>query len=265
MYNKLFTKILDSSIWMEAASTRLVWLTLLAAMDEDGFVAFASVANVAHRARVELQEAEKAMGVLEAPDPHSSDPENEGRRIERVDGGWMILNARKYRDLVTRTVAKENTRLRVAKYREAKRAQSGIKEQQDVTIGNDDVTLSNASVTPSEAVTYTKTETDNKKRVRAPLAPLFPDDLPDAYREPLSLWWKHKRETGKGYKDTGWNMLIDQQRQKAPDELLRDVKYSIQNNYQGIFSPQKNGHRAPDLFQRPCDVSDVDPRRMKEL
>jgi hypothetical protein len=34
MYNKLFTKILDSSIWLENHATVRVWITLLASMDE---------------------------------------------------------------------------------------------------------------------------------------------------------------------------------------------------------------------------------------
>jgi hypothetical protein len=40
MYNRLFTKILDSSIWLEADTTRIVWITMLASMDEDGFAPF---------------------------------------------------------------------------------------------------------------------------------------------------------------------------------------------------------------------------------
>jgi hypothetical protein len=121
MYNKIFTKILDSSIWLESTTTRLVWLTFLAAMDEDGFVQFASVANLAHRARVPLDEAHAAVECLLGPDPDSSDPDNEGRRIEKVPGGWMILNSAKYRELVTRAVSKEQTRARVARFREKKK------------------------------------------------------------------------------------------------------------------------------------------------
>ena len=94
MYNKLFTKILDSSIWMESAPTRIVWLTLIAAMDETGFVQFASIGNLAHRALVSREDAEAAVKTLESPDPDSSDPDNEGRRIQKVPGGWMVLNAR---------------------------------------------------------------------------------------------------------------------------------------------------------------------------
>lgn len=138
MYNKIFTKILDSSIWLEPTTTRIVWLTLIAAMDEDGFVQFASVANLAHRAILSLEDTQKAVACLESPDENSSDPEFDGRRIERVAGGWVVLNAPKYRQLVTRAVIKEQTRKRVATHR-AKIA------------GNAPVTQGNETVTPSDS------------------------------------------------------------------------------------------------------------------
>lgn len=151
MYNKLFTKILDSSIWLEPTPTRIVWLTFIAVMDEDGFVAFAAPANVAHRARVELPEAEVAIAALEAPDENSSDPDHDGRRIERVPGGWIVLNAAKYRALTTRVIIQEQTRKRVARHR-AKLKGLPIDEC------NASVTQANAPVTPSVAVTEAITE-----------------------------------------------------------------------------------------------------------
>jgi hypothetical protein len=117
MYNKIFTKILDSSIWLESDSTRIVWVTMIAAMDENGFCQFASVANVARRANVSPQAASEAIEILQNPDSDSSDPENEGRRIERVPGGWIVLNAEKYRALVTRAVSQEGNRRRVQQFR----------------------------------------------------------------------------------------------------------------------------------------------------
>lgn len=139
MYNKLFTKILDSSIWLEPTPTRVIWITMLAAMDEHGFVQFASIPNLAHRAILSIPETEEAVKVLESPDPNSSDPDNEGRRIERVPGGWMILNSAKYRVMVNRVVIQEQTRERVRRHREKK-------------AGNVPETACNAAVTPSEAV-----------------------------------------------------------------------------------------------------------------
>jgi hypothetical protein len=149
VYNKIFTKILDSSIWLAPDPHRIVWITLLAAMDEDGNAMFASTANLAARARVTREQAASAIRAFESPDPDSGDPDNEGRRVERFPGGWHILNAAKYRSIVTKEIARERTRERVAKWRERKR---------EVTQGNAGVTPSNAakrkrdaSVTPSEA------------------------------------------------------------------------------------------------------------------
>ena len=128
---------------MEPLATRIVWLTFIAAMDETGFVEFASPANVAHRAIVPLKDTIKALATLEGPDTNSSDPDNEGRRLEKVPGGWVVLNSAKYRALVTRALKQERTRDRVRVYR-AKKATC-----------NADVTQANALVTPSDTVTDT--------------------------------------------------------------------------------------------------------------
>ena len=152
LYNKLFTKILDSSIWMESDGTRLVWLTLLAAMDQDGFCSFASVANLAHRARVTLQAARVAVDVLEKPDPNSADPDNDGRRIERTQGGWVVLNARKYGELVTADQMRQHNRERQRRFRERKRGESEP---------------CNAHVTPPN-VTVTQSDTDTDTDIGTP-------------------------------------------------------------------------------------------------
>jgi len=145
MYNKLFTKILDSTIWLESNETRLVWITFIAAMDETGFVPLASAGNVAGRARVTLEEAEAALKILEAPDLKAPGQEHDGRRIERTEGGWVVLNAEKYREMVTRVMIQEQTRRRVAEFRKKRRA----------TPSNAPVTPSNAPVTQSVAVAET--------------------------------------------------------------------------------------------------------------
>jgi hypothetical protein len=124
MYNKLFSSILDSSIWLEQPTTKVVWVTLIAAMNEDGFAHFSAVQNLANRAVLSLKDTEAAIKILESPDPNSADKEFDGRRIERVPGGWQVLNARKYHDLTTRAIAKEQTRKRVEEYRLRKRSAS---------------------------------------------------------------------------------------------------------------------------------------------
>lgn len=143
MYNKLFTKILDSSIWLEPTTTRIVWITLLAAMDEDGYAHFSAIENLAARARVTKEEASIAIECFLSPDHNSANPDNEGRRIEKVPGGYMILNAKAHRDAVTRIIQREQTRVRVARHR------SKLKIQGGNVMCNGDVTLPSASDTAS--------------------------------------------------------------------------------------------------------------------
>ena len=120
MYSKLFASILDSSIWLEEDSTRIVWLTFLAAKDGEGFARFAAIENLARRANVTIEKAQLAVEVLEAPDVRSSNPDHQGRRIERVPGGWMVLNAKLYDEMVRRDDERAATRERVRKHRERK-------------------------------------------------------------------------------------------------------------------------------------------------
>jgi len=101
MYVKVFGTILDSSIWLEDHATVRLWLTMLVSADESGFVR-GLPPLLASKARVTDEECEVALETLRSPDPLSGTPDHEGRRIEDVDGGWMLLNYEKYREMRTR-------------------------------------------------------------------------------------------------------------------------------------------------------------------
>jgi len=96
----LFSSIIDSSVWRESKETRLVWITLLAKKDRNGFVRSAMWA-LARDAGVSEKECKEAIKVLESPDKDSACKENEGRRIKPVEGGWMVLNHFLYRDKIS--------------------------------------------------------------------------------------------------------------------------------------------------------------------
>lgn len=95
-YTPLFSSIVRSSIWDEDAKTCKVWVTMLALADADGIVEGA-LTGLAHEARVSKQECATALRILEAPDPDSKNPANDGRRIQKVEGGWLVLNHAQYR------------------------------------------------------------------------------------------------------------------------------------------------------------------------
>jgi hypothetical protein len=94
---KLVSSITESSLWSEEYSTRLLFISMLARADAMGFVE-ASIPGLARLSNITAPETRAGIARLEAPDQDSKDPENEGRRIAKVDGGWVILNYEKYRN-----------------------------------------------------------------------------------------------------------------------------------------------------------------------
>jgi len=97
-FTKLFSSITASTIWCESAETRVVWITMLAMADENGWV-YASVPGLSNIAQVDIEDTKKALDKFLSPDEYSRDSANEGRRIEEIEGGWAILNHAKYRKL----------------------------------------------------------------------------------------------------------------------------------------------------------------------
>ncbi|MGD9729492.1 MAG: DnaT-like ssDNA-binding domain-containing protein [Nitrospiraceae bacterium] len=95
-FTKLFASITDSTIWRAPDTTRLVWITMLAMADQNGYVA-ASVPGLADRARVSLDACIAALESFQQPDEWSRTKDYEGRRIAECDGGWLLLNHAKYR------------------------------------------------------------------------------------------------------------------------------------------------------------------------
>lgn len=120
-YTKLFNRILESTVWREDDKTRILWITMLAMADQHGVVE-STIPGLADRARISLEDCEKALERFQQPDKYSWSKEKEGRRIELVEGGWFLVNHRKYRDLLSKEDRMEKTRLRVQAWRERQKS-----------------------------------------------------------------------------------------------------------------------------------------------
>ncbi len=116
-YTKLHSSIVDSTVWRLPHPTRIVWITLLAKCDRDGCVQM-SLPGLSDASRVTLQEAKEAIATFQEPDEYSSTPDNEGRRIESIPGGWRILNYDLYRAKLSQEDQKASAAERNARYRE---------------------------------------------------------------------------------------------------------------------------------------------------
>jgi hypothetical protein len=119
-YTKLFSSILDSTVWQEDKDTKLVWVTMLAMKNRHQIVE-ASVPGLAKRAGVSINECQASLEKLKAPDPFSRTKENDGRRIEDVEGGWRILNGEKYRDKMSPDELRAYKAAKQREYRAAKK------------------------------------------------------------------------------------------------------------------------------------------------
>ena len=95
-YTKLFSSILTSTIWSEDHATRIVWISMLALCNQHGEVQ-ASIPGLARVSGVSIPDTEAAIARFLSPDTYSRTPDDDGRRIEKVEGGWVLLNYGKYR------------------------------------------------------------------------------------------------------------------------------------------------------------------------
>ena len=136
-FAKLFSEIITSSIWSEDDKTRIVWITMLALKDLDGYVP-AAMPGLAAIARVSVEECENAVKKLESPDKYSRTPDNEGRRIKKTEGGWIVLNHELWMQRGMSEYQKEQNRERAKRFRE---------KHNKVTPRNAGVTQGNAGVT----------------------------------------------------------------------------------------------------------------------
>jgi len=121
-YSKLFSSLVHSSLWGEQDHVRLLFITLLAVADRDGHC-WGSRSGFERLAMLDPDASEERdpWFVLMSPDKDSSDrlrnPENEGRRIREIPGGFEIINYTYYRSLRNDDDRKEQNRVAQRKHR----------------------------------------------------------------------------------------------------------------------------------------------------
>ncbi|HWO88832.1 MAG TPA: hypothetical protein VNL98_06755 [Gemmatimonadales bacterium] len=158
---KLDAGLLHSTIWLDRDARDLFVTALLLAVPHEltaptpqlevdslqgtgwtvppgwyGFVAGAG-SGIVHMAGLDQPAGIAALKRLGAPDPQSRTPTHEGRRMVRIDGGYLILNYMKYRDF-DYTAAE-----RMRRFRERKKAEH-IEEDEATVTANATAPLRNA-------------------------------------------------------------------------------------------------------------------------
>jgi hypothetical protein len=113
-----------------------------------GFVP-ASGPGLAHLASVQLQDAYAALDRLGSPEPESRSQDYAGRRMIRIDGGYLVLNFAKYRDK-DHTTAERSRRYRASRSSRVTSSRHGVTGR-DVTQAEAEAEAENKSpVVPLE-------------------------------------------------------------------------------------------------------------------
>lgn len=137
-YNKLYSTLVGSSLWTEDRDTRLLFITMLAMADRNGIV-YGTRIGLARLANIEMTPFDAVgdpdcdpFAKLMAPDCESGDilrnPENQGRRIEEIEGGFRLINFNHYQTLMASDTRKEQNRLAQRSFRQKQKESADSKK-----------------------------------------------------------------------------------------------------------------------------------------
>lgn len=146
---------MDSSLWDEPDYVCKVFLTMMALKDED-HVYRGSAYELGKRAKKTEAECLEALKMLSAPDKRRLEKQEfDGRRIEAVPDGWLILNGEKYRQLISREMKRVRDR-RAQRARRERLSQAngkplpGERAFEEAMDRGEDVTAKSDEYLPSE-------------------------------------------------------------------------------------------------------------------
>lgn len=231
MYGKIFESIYEGSLYgkWEAIVTMKALIVLA---DSNGVVKMSPQA-IAGKTSIPLEIIQKGLEVLSEPDPASSTPDLDGRRIVLLDDhcpwGWFLVNHEKYAGIAKSEDKRQADRNRIAEKRKS--------------LNSNDVAKCRKV---SQKVAHKEEEEDKEEEeVRGRNAPAaLPAQLNlDAWNEWLQ--YRAERRLGK-YKPVSITKNTNFLAAFTDEEQQGIVDYSIRNGYRGLFEPKegKNGQRT---------------------
>ena len=136
MYGKIFTSIYDGTL-AEDWRALITFQQFIVLCDADGIVDM-TPQSISRRTGIPIEHIKAGIEILEKSDKFSRTPDEDGKRIELIDEhrpwGWHIVNHELYKKLQDADTVRAQTRERVRKHREKKKA--GNDKVTTVTDGN---------------------------------------------------------------------------------------------------------------------------------
>lgn len=220
-YTKLFNSIVTSTIWTEDDKTRILWITMLAMSDQHGEV-HASIPGLARIAGISTESAEIAIEKFMSPDPYSRTPDNEGRRIAEIDGGWEILNHRKYRIMASKEDAKSANSARVQRHRE---------RNANVMVCNGNVMVERDIADTDTDIVLPKGKNNKRFDPTSIKLPFESDDFAHFWE----CWTLHRKEIKKPLTERTAKMQLENLKEMGESRAIAAIRNSIERGYTGLY------------------------------
>ena len=230
MYGKVFTSIYQGTLYGQWEAL-VTFIQMIVLCDADGMIDMTPHA-ISARTSIPLDIIMKGIGVLEAPDPYSRTPDQEGRRIERIDAhrpwGWHIVNHDMYMRLQDADMVRAQTKERVRKHRLAK-------ESVTVTDGNG-------------SKRYTDIDIDTNKNKEESKVAALPDWLP---KEAWSAWLevRAKNRAPNTPRALGLAIKALERFKSEGGDVIAILEQSTLRGWRGLF-PVKDGKPDYSAVQR---------------
>lgn len=228
-YTKLFSSIITSTVWGESDRTRIVWITMLALADKNGEV-MATVPGLSRLACVPVDDCLVALQKFMSPDAFSRTPDDQGRRIEEVPGGWHLLNHDKYRAMASKEENRQANADRQKRHRERKK-RNGKPTQE-----------SNAPVTQSH-VLVTHGRDIAEEEAEAPTD----SSLPNGREEEERLSWKSARRVAPSSSSLGESEWLEE---LSKDPSYQGINIAMEHRAYAAYSLKKNKTPSCESFRR---------------
>lgn len=169
MYGKIFESIYDGTL-VDDWRALITFQQFIVLCDADGIVDM-TPKSISRRTGIPIDHIKAGIEVLEKTDKYSRTPDQNGCRIELIDDhrpwGWHIVNHEKYKKMQDSDTIRAQTRARVQRHRNMKKAETdGNESKRTVTDGN-----------AQKRYTDTNTDTNTKIKTKGRFAPPSLDDV----------------------------------------------------------------------------------------
>lgn len=230
-FSKLHSSLVNSSLWTQPDSTRILFITMLALCDRSGVVC-GSREGISRIANISPDDNDEAWSSLMSPDPDSSDrlrnPENEGRRVEEVAGGFRLLNYSYYRGLRNEDDRREQNRQAQERFQQRQKAKISHDKPDSATVSPDNPMQRQSAEAEAEPE---KKEKKGRERPRPSglsevvswVQEKHPDWLADGLIDPEAFYaWheNHRWRLSDGQKMSDWRLAavtwVKRNREKGP-------------------------------------------------